>query len=53
MDEKIFLDKTIERKKEILNIAISCLGVMHKQTIRVSQQLDKLIVRRMSLGFRC
>lgn len=41
------LDKRIEQKREALNTAVKSLGVLDKHTIRLSQQLDKLIVRRM------
>jgi len=41
------LDMKIDVMKEKLNIAINSKGVMDKQTIKVSQQLDILIVARM------
>lgn len=41
------LDKKIEEKRESLNTAVNNLGVMDKLTIKLSQQLDKLIVKRM------
>lgn len=41
------LDKKIEEKRESLNTAINNLGIMDKHTIKLSQQLDKLIVKRM------
>lgn len=41
------LDKKIEEKKEDLNAAINVNGVMDKHTIRISQKLDMLIVKRM------
>lgn len=41
------LDKAIEMKKEILHNSINTKGIMAKETIRVSEQLDKLIVKRM------
>lgn len=44
------LDKQIERKKKQLYSAISTKGLMHKDTIKLSEQLDVLIVERMSGG---
>lgn len=45
------LDTKIERKREALNNAIKTLGVMDKLTIKLSQQLDKLIVGRMQCSY--
>ena len=42
------LDKKIEKKKKQLYKAISTKGLMHKDTIKLSEQLDVLIVERMS-----
>jgi hypothetical protein len=41
------IDKKIDRKKKQLYSAISTKGIMHKNTIRLSEQLDILIVERM------
>ena len=46
------LDKMIESKKATLHHFIDTKGLMDKQTIKASQELDKLIVKRMSLGYR-
>ena len=46
------LDKLIENKKEALYLAISINGVMAKDTIKASEELDKLIVMRMGLGYK-
>jgi hypothetical protein len=40
------LDKRIERKKNQLNTAINTKGIMDNRTIKISQQLDVLIVQR-------
>lgn len=42
------LNKMIEEKREALNKLVNAKGVMDKSTIRVSQQLDNLIVQKMS-----
>ena len=42
----------IENKKEALYNSIDSKGIMHQDTINLSQELDKLIVKRMALGFR-
>ena len=44
----LILDIRIERKKRELNKAVKIKGVMDKQTLKLSQQLDVLIVKRMS-----
>lgn len=41
------IDKKIKRKKKILNKIVTTLGVMDKRTIKLSQELDVLIVERM------
>jgi hypothetical protein len=41
------LDKRIKRKQKALHKAISTKGLMNKHTIRISEQLDILIVQRM------
>jgi hypothetical protein len=41
------IDKKIERKKKALNRLVRTLGVMDKTTLKVSQELDILIVERM------
>lgn len=41
------IDKKIERKKEQLHKAINTKGIMNETTIRLSEQLDVLIVQRM------
>ena len=41
------LDKAIERKKMDLHNSIDTKGIMDNETIKVSEQLDKLIVKRM------
>ena len=41
------IDRAIERKKEVLYKTISLKGIMDSKTIKVSEQLDKLIVKRM------
>jgi hypothetical protein len=46
------LDKMIENGKEALHYSIDTKGVMDKETIDISQQLDKLIVKRMALEYR-
>jgi hypothetical protein len=45
------LDTKIEGTRERLNEAIKTKGVMDKRTIKVSEQLDRLIVKRMALGY--
>ena len=45
---KLKLDKMIEHKKNALNRAVVIKGIMHKQTLSLSEQLDVLIVKRMS-----
>ena len=45
------LNKKIENKKAALYHAIDSKGIMHQRTIELSQQLDKLIVKRMAIGF--
>lgn len=41
------LDKRIELKKRDLNEAININGIMDIQTIKISQELDVLIVMKM------
>lgn len=44
------LDERIEKKKEALNKAVYTKGVMDKHTLRLSRELDKLLVRHMRRG---
>lgn len=46
------LDNQIEMKKENLYQAISSKGIMDEKTIKVSEELDTLIVKRMGLRYR-
>lgn len=46
------LDKKIEIKREMLYQAINIKGILDKYTIKVSQELDKLIVKKMSSRYR-
>ncbi len=48
----MLIDIMIENKKEVLNQAINSKGLMDKHTLKVSQQLDKLIAKRMNEGYR-
>jgi len=41
------LDERIKKKKETLNATIDTKGLMDKDTIRISQELDLLIVEKM------
>lgn len=41
------LDIEIEAMREKLNRAINVKGISHKQTIKVSQQLDRLVIIQM------
>lgn len=41
------LDRKIEKKREALNQSIKTVGVMDKQTLKLSESLDTLIVKRM------
>ena len=45
------LNKKIENKKQALYNSIDSKGLMHQKTIDLSQQLDKLIVKRMTVAF--
>lgn len=44
------LDLRIEDKKEAMYMAINQKGVMDQETIKLSQELDVLIVERMMRG---
>jgi hypothetical protein len=46
------LDNEIEIKKEVLYQAIKSNGLLDEKTIKVSEELDRLIVRRMGLRYR-
>jgi len=41
------LDKKIEKKKQELNAAVKTENIMDKHILKLSEQLDKLIVKRM------
>jgi hypothetical protein len=41
------VDEKIAKKKKVLNRLVRTLGVMSKRTLKVSQELDVLIVERM------
>lgn len=49
---KMSLDNEIEIKKEDLYQAINRNGILNKKTIKVSEELDRLIVKRMSSRYR-
>lgn len=44
------LDQKIEDKKEAMYIAINQRGLMDQETLKLSQELDVLIVERMMRG---
>jgi hypothetical protein len=44
------LNKKIENKKAALYHSIDSKGILHQRTINLSQQLDKLIVKRMTIA---
>jgi len=46
----VSLDKQIEQKKEDLSKSININGTTHNHTIKISQQLDILIVQEMKLN---
>jgi hypothetical protein len=48
----MLIDKMIENKREALYHAIDSKGMTHKKTIRVSQELDKLITKKMEINYR-
>lgn len=48
----MLIDNMIENKREALHQVINNKGLLHKETIEVSEQLDKLITKRMKLSCR-
>jgi hypothetical protein len=48
----MLIDNMIENKREVLYKSIDSKGITHKKTIKVSQELDQLIAKRMGFNYR-